>query len=301
MTPATSLLEELKGLAAKACAAEPLARHSTFAIGGPADFYVEVDTREQLAKVHRWAKDRKLPLFPIGQGSNLLVGDGGIRGVVARLRGDFEDMVFDGDRVAAGAGVMLPQLARECAKRGLSGAEAFVGIPGTVGGGLMTNAGTPEGDLGSLVESVEALNAEGQLVILPRQSLSFSYRRSSLSGYLVTGVVLKLRAGDPRDIMSLVEKQLTRRAERQPLGTFNCGSVFKNPPGDHAARLIEACGLKGRAAGGARISPKHANFIENTGKARAADVRALMDLARGSVKEKFGIDLEPEVWTVGEE
>jgi UDP-N-acetylmuramate dehydrogenase len=196
---------------------------------------------------------------------------------------------------------MLPQLARACAQRGLTGAEAFVGIPGTVGGGLMTNAGTPEGDLGSLATSVDVLNPDGEWETLGRDALVFSYRHSNLSGRLVAKATLKLKPGNPGEIMALVEKQLSRRTERQPLGTFNCGSVFKNPPGDHAARLIEACGLKGHKIGGARISPKHANFIENTDRAKAADVKALMALAQKSVKDKFKVDLEPEVWTVGED
>jgi UDP-N-acetylmuramate dehydrogenase len=297
----TDALEALRPWVAKAAAQEPLSRHSTFAIGGPADVYAEVADREQLKRAAAWARERKLPLFPIGQGSNLLVGDGGIRGVVVRLRGDFEKISFDGAAVTAGAGAALPALAREAAKRGLSGAEAFVGIPGTVGGGLMTNAGTPEGDLGSLVESVDLFSPDGAEETWGRDELSFGYRRSNLSGRLVLSARLRLKPGEARDIMALVEKQLARRAERQPLGTFNCGSVFKNPPGDHAARLIEACGLKGRRIGGARISPKHANFIENTDKAAARDVKALMALARQAVKEKFSVDLEPEVWTVGED
>lgn len=296
-----TVLEELRACTAKALPGEALARHSTFAIGGPADFYVEVENRSQLAALARFCRDKDLPLFPIGQGSNLLVGDGGIRGVVARLRGDFERLDFAGNAATAGAGVMLPALARACGQRGLSGAEAFVGIPGTVGGGLMTNAGTPEGDLGSLVRSVDVMGPDGAVESWSREKLQFSYRHSNLAGRLVLSAVLELKTGEPRDIMALVEKQLSRRSERQPLGTFNCGSVFKNPPGDHAARLIEACGLKGKRLGGARISPKHANFIENVEKASARDVKALMDLARSSVKEKFGVTLEPEVWTVGEE
>jgi UDP-N-acetylmuramate dehydrogenase len=278
---------------------EPIARHSTFAVGGPADYYVEVADRSQLQALSHFCADNKLPLFPIGQGSNLLVSDGGLRGVVVRLRGEFEKFSFDGEVLTAGAGTALPPLAKECAKRGLAGAEFMAGIPGTVGGGLMTNAGTPEGDLGKLAEAVEVLE-EGKFVRWPREKLSFSYRHSNLTGKLVTAAVLRLTPGKAADIQALVEKQLTRRAERQPLGTYNCGSVFKNPPGDHAARLVEAAGLKGHRIGGARISPKHANFIENVEKASAKDVHALIDLARRSVKEKFGVDLALEVWPVGD-
>lgn len=301
MPPGIDLSSRLSDLGFQIKKAEPLSRHSTFAVGGPADYYAEVRTRAELENLERACRESKTALFPIGQGSNLLVGDGGIRGVVVRLRGEFEDVSFDGNVLTAGAGAAMPPLAKACAKRGLAGAEFMAGIPGTVGGGLMTNAGTPDGDLGSLVDSVDVLNADGSWETLNREKLSFSYRRSNLAGRLVAKAVLKLQPGDPAVIMALVEKQLARRSERQPLGTYNCGSVFKNPAGDHAARLIEAAGLKGRRIGGARISPKHANFIENAERATAKDVRALIDLARRSVKEQFGVDLETEVWTAGEE
>jgi len=256
-----------------------------------------VETREQLRRLYSFCRERGLPLFPVGQGSNLLVEDGGIRGVVVRLRGDFETFAFNGDEAVAGAGALMPALAAVCAEKGLGGAEFMAGIPGTLGGGLLTNAGTPEGDLGSIVQSVEVF--DGEFSTWRREKLEFSYRRSNLGGEIVTAVVLRLRRGDPGEIRALMRRQLDRRAERQPLGTFNCGSVFKNPPGDHAGRLIEAAGLKGHRIGGARISPKHANFIENTDKAGAADVKALIDLARARVKEKFGVELELEVWRAG--
>lgn len=279
---------------------EPLSRHTTWGIGGPADFFIEVQNRKGLAQLLDWAKERNVPLFPIGQGSNLLVSDKGLRGAVVRLRGEFEEMRFDGPLVEAGAGVMLPPLARAAAERGLSGAEPFVGIPGTVGGALMTNAGTPEGDIGRLVEAVEILDESGEIKRLEKKDVAFSYRHSSLAGAFVLSATLRLTPGVAAEIAARTEAQKTRRAERQPLGTKNCGSVFKNPPDDHAARLIEAAGLKGRVQGGARISPKHANFIENTGGATAEDVRALIDAAKTAVKEKFNVTLELEVWPVGE-
>jgi UDP-N-acetylmuramate dehydrogenase len=296
-----ALLDELKAISPSVKTGEPLARHTTMAIGGPADYYVEIFSREALEQLVRWAGRRRLPLWPIGQGSNLLVGDRGIRGVVLRLRGEFETIRFvDGEEVVIGAGAMLPALARACAERGLTGAEPFAGIPGTLGGGLMTNAGTPEGDLGSLVEEVEVLDEGGRPKRLARGDLAFSYRRSNLTDHLVLSARLKLRRGNKSDIISRTDHQLRRRAERQPLGTFNCGSVFKNPPGDHAARLIEAAGLKGFRVGGAQVSPKHANFIENVGRASAADVHAIIDRVRTAVRDKFGVALELEVWPVGE-
>jgi UDP-N-acetylmuramate dehydrogenase len=238
--------------------------------------------------------------MPIGNGSNLLVADGGVRGVVARLRGDFEALSFEGERVAAGAAVFLPALARQCAERGLAGAEGLMGIPGTVGGGLMTNAGTSEGALGDVVEWVEVLGPDGDFHTPRGPELVFTYRHSNLAGRWVASVGLKLRRGDGTGIMARARRLLDRRAATQPLGAFNCGSVFKNPPGDFAARLIETAGLKGRVLGGARVSPKHANFIENTGRATARDVMDLIRLIRHTVYDAHGVRLELEVWPVGE-
>lgn len=299
--PPGGLLADLRKEFPDAQGDEPLARHTTWGIGGPADFYVEVTSRDALDRLLAWAVQKQVPLFPIGQGSNLLVGDRGVRGIVVRLRGEFEriDVHPDGT-VDAGAGAFLPQIARACAAAGLTGAEPFCGIPGTLGGGLMTNAGTPEGDLGGVVREVIALDGDGRERRLTAKDLRFGYRRSNLTNHLVLSARLKLRPGNRNDILASVEKQLARRAERQPLGTKNCGSVFKNPPGDHAARLIEAAGLKGARSGDARVSPKHANFIENTGRATAADVRALIARVRADVREKFGVDLELEVWPVGD-
>jgi UDP-N-acetylmuramate dehydrogenase len=300
-SPAASDLDELKSLVPLVKPGELLARHSTFGIGGPADIYVEAKTVPQARALFLWTKKRKLPLFPIGAGSNLLVGDKGIRGVVVRLRGEFEEVTFDGEQAEAGAGVTLPWLAKYCAERSLSGAEPLVGIPGTVGGALMTNAGTPEGDIGTLVASVDVLDEEGEVRSLARSEVHFSYRHSDLLGKFVLKARLKLRRGERNDIIAATQHQLDRRAKTQPLGTYNVGSIFKNPPGDHAARLVEAAGFKGFKWGGAQVSPRHANFIVNAERASARDVRELIEKIRAAVQEKFGLRLETEVWLVGEE
>jgi UDP-N-acetylmuramate dehydrogenase len=292
--------EELRFLFPALKTDEPLSRHTSWGIGGPADYYLDVRTRDELERLSVWARLHGLPLTPLGQGSNLLVSDKGIRGIAVRLRGDFEAFRFEGDRVVAGAGVLLPQISRAAAERGLSGAEPFCGIPGTVGGALQTNAGTPEGDIGRLVREVDIFDGEGNIRRVGRDDIRFSYRRSSLAGQIVLSVDLQLRTGNKNDILATMDRLLKRRAERQPLGTKNCGSVFKNPTGDHAARLIEAVGLKGFRIGGAQVSPKHANFIENIDHASAADVHTLIDALRSAVRQRFGIDLELEVWTVGE-
>lgn len=300
MTIPATALAELRTFCPDVRPNESLARHTTWGIGGPADLYLEISNRSELVALRRWAAAHRVPLMPIGQGSNLLVGDGGIRGGVVRLRGEFEEIRFDGDIVHVGAGALLPRLSRQAAERGLTGAEPLCGIPGTLGGGLRTNAGTPEGDLGALVQSVEMMDEQGAVRKVPRDELRFRYRHADLGGGWALAATLKLRAGGRNDILSSVEKQLARRAERQPLGTKNCGSVFKNPPGDFAARLIEAAGLKGHRLGGARVSPKHANFIENVDNASADDVRRLIALIQETVRERFGVQLELEVWTVGE-
>lgn len=281
---------------------EPLARYTTFRIGGPADCYAEVSTRDELVALLRVVRDEKIPFMMLGFGSNMLVRDGGVRGVVARLRGGFERVEFgEGGRVYAFAAVRVPQLVVQCAERGLAGAEPLVGIPGTVGGALVMNAGTREGEIGALVKSVDVLDREA---LAPRaleaSALRFEYRRSALENQLVLGGALQLLAGDKRDIMRRVQQFQKRRLQTQPIHTFNVGSTFKNPPGRFVAQLIEQAGLKGRSRGGARVSPLHANFIENFDGATAADVLALVDEIKAVVARAAGVELELEMKVVGE-
>lgn len=279
---------------------EPLSRHSTWAVGGPADYYVEVCRREELIWLISWCQAQGVPLFPIGQGSNLLIGDGGMRGVVVRLKGVLEGVGFDEENVLSGAGAFLPKLSREAAERNLSGVEFLCGIPGTVGGALMTNAGTREGWLGDVVSWVEEVELSGQTRIVPKSALRFGYRTSNLKGRWILFVGLKLRRGDKNVIVGKMQENLASRAASQPLGTYNGGSVFKNPPGEFAGRLVERAGLKGTQVGKARVSPRHANFIENIGGATAQDIRTLMELVRRTVEDKFQLVLEPEVILAGE-
>lgn len=281
---------------------EPLSRHTTFRIGGPADALVTARTAGDLARLLRFCRRRRVPVFPLGFGSNLLVLDGGVRGVVLRLAGDFSRVEFPGGtRVRAGAGVRVPHLALRCAERGLAGVEPLVGVPGTVGGALVMNAGTRDGEIGALVRWVESLDPKSlKAVRLPRSRLRFSYRSSSLGRRVVLGAELQLRPGDKVDIIDRVKKFQAVRLKTQPVHSFNVGSVFKNPPGRFVAQLIEESGLKGAVSGGARISPKHANFIENFDRARARDVLRLVDMARGAVRTRTGIELELEMKVVGE-
>ena len=281
---------------------EPLAPKTTFKIGGPADCYIEAGNVVELEALLHVAALHGLPLLLLGWGSNVLVADGGVRGVVVRLRGEFERIDFLEDhRVRAGAAVRVPQLVVACAERGLSGDESLVGIPGTVGGALVMNAGTRDGEIGALVREVRILDAQSLKVRqMPVEDLRFSYRSSNLSRRIVLGCVLQLKPGDKGSIMSLVQRYQQKRLQTQPIHTYNVGSTFKNPPGRFAAQLIEEAGLKGFSVGGARVSPMHANFIENFSGAKAAEVLALVRLVQDKVRSAAGVELELEMKVIGE-
>jgi UDP-N-acetylmuramate dehydrogenase len=280
---------------------EPLSRHTSFKIGGPADAFVTAKTREQAAASLRIARTAGVPVFFLGWGSNLLVRDGGIRGLVLALGGDFERIEFPGpELVRAGAAVRVPQLVVSCAENGLTGLEPIVGVPGCVGGALVMNAGTREGEIGPFVEEVEALDSEGDPGAIARSALVFGYRSSNLGKSLVLSALLRLKRGVKADIMAVVARQQQKRLQTQPIHTFNVGSTFKNPPGLFAAQMIERSGLKGHVVGGARVSPMHANFIENFAGAKASDVLALVDLISERVRAESGVKLELEMRIVGE-
>jgi UDP-N-acetylmuramate dehydrogenase len=279
---------------------EPLSKHTSLAIGGPADYYADVSTREELIAVRQAVLANPVPVFFLGAGSNLLVSDKGIRGLVIHLQGAFREVVIDGAQVRVGAGAWMPALVKQCAERGLSGIESLIGVPGTIGGGLVMNAGTREGVLGDVVESVEVLDENAQIRALSKEALFFSYRHSALQGSWILSSTLRLKAAERSFIMARIDELLRYRAVTQPLGTSNCGSVFKNPEGYAAAQLVEKSGFKGLRVGGAQVSERHANFIINTGQAKAADVRELMQQIQDKVFEKFSVRLEPEIKLVGE-
>ncbi len=286
-------------------AAEPLARHTSFRIGGPADVLAIPDTPGELAHVLRTATAAGVRVVLLGGGSNVLVGDGGMRGVVVKLGRGFSRVEWTpregGAMVRAGAAVQLGRVARMAVARGLAGLEYAEGIPGTVGGALFMNAGAYGGEVADTVEAVEGLDGTtGEVRAVEGRALAFRYRRAELPrGFVVTAVRFRLRSDEPSSARVRMNDVRAQRVASQPHGRANAGSIFKNPPGDHAGRLVEAAGLKGERAGRARISERHANFIVNEGGARAVDVKALMDLAQRAVWERSGVWLEPEVQLVG--
>lgn len=293
-------LAGIKGLALSP--GEPLARHTTLKIGGPAELFVEVEDEEALAALLAAVREVAAPLHLLGLGSNLLVPDAGIAGVVARLGKGFKRLRVAGTEVTAGAALGLPTLARRTARRGLTGLEPLCGFPSTVGGAVAMNAGCYGTEIKDVLAVAWLLERDGRRRRIGVGELGAGYRSTALqgTGAIVTRARFRLVPADPETCVARIEDLNRRRWASLPMKEPNAGSIFKNPPGDYAGRLIEACGLKGTAAGGARISPRHANVIVNAGGAKADDVLALMLRARRAVAERFGMRLEPEVILVGE-
>jgi UDP-N-acetylmuramate dehydrogenase len=303
--------EQLKNIGGGAFFDEALSRHTSIRIGGPADALVYPKTIDELVSIVQIANKAKLPVFVLGAGSNVLVRDKGIRGVVVHLSQGFSKVEVEGEQdgkviVYAEAGVGLPRLVDLMAEEGLTGLEGVSGVPGNVGGGLVMNAGTHEGDMSQAVMSVTFLDKDAKLTTWPKEKIRYAYRESHFPR---GAIVLSARFGLTRLASELVrgkiQKHRAYRLETQPLNVPNIGSVFKNYEEKgkkmFAAKMIEEAGLKDVRVGGARISSKHANWIINEGGATAKDVLALIGLTKDKVKEKFGVTLETEVRVVGEE
>ncbi len=279
---------------------EPMSRHTSWRVGGPADRYFAPSSVEDLATfVSGLPADE--PVHWVGLGSNLLVRDGGVRGTVISTHGVLSGLERRAESiVVAEAGVPCAKLARQCVRWGLGSAEFFAGIPGTVGGALAMNAGAFGGETWSHVSSVQTMDRLGALHWRARDEYQVGYRNvAGPTGEWFLAAEFHFEqdaSASTADIKAL----LARRKASQPIGLPSCGSVFRNPPGDHAARLIETAGLKGRRIGGAQVSPKHANFIINTGGATASDIERLIDLVRHTVEEIHGVPLQPEVRIIGE-
>ncbi len=274
----------------------PLAGRTTLRIGGPARFFAEAGDLPAVAALLKWARDEGLPVLPLGKGSNVLLPDGGFPGVAFVLSGDFGRVEIHGNRVEAGAGASLMSLAVLAQRAGLSGLEGLSGIPSSVGGAVRINAGAYGSEIFDVLESVLLVTRAGEVSERPASRIARGYRWTALmeTDDLVASARLALREADPDHIRTRMAEIAEKRKRALPPEP-NAGSIFKNPPGDHAGRLLEACGMKGRRVGGAEVSPVHANVIVNLGGATARDVRALMAEMQSAVKDRFSIDLVPEI------
>ncbi len=282
---------------------EPMKNHTTFKIGGPADAYVEAANVDELKKVIALCRGNNIDYMIIGNGSNMLVSDRGIRGVVICPMGEFCNISFDGETAYVGAGVLLSKLGSALVGAGLSGLEFSAGIPGCVGGGIAMNAGAYGGSLSDRLVSVTYLDEDLTVKTKPCDELEFGYRHTFFTGKkcVVLSCEFKLSKGEPSEIRAKIDEHNAARRDKQPLEYPSAGSVFKRPEGYFAGKLIEDSGLKGYSIGGAQVSKKHAGFIINTGDATALDVLNLIKHIKDTVFKNFGIELEEEVRLVGEE
>ena len=282
---------------------EPMSRHTTFRVGGPADFFVTPKAKEEVRDVIRICKEAGMPYYIIGNGSNLLVSDAGYRGVIVQICKEMNEVKVEGDLVKAQAGALLSGIAAKALGAELSGFEFASGIPGTIGGACVMNAGAYGGEMKDVLESVTALTGEGKIIELGRNELELGYRTSVIAkkGYIVLGAVLKLERGDGEKIKTYMDELKEKRVTKQPLEYPSAGSTFKRPEGYFAGKLIEDAGLRGFQVGGAQVSEKHCGFVINRDHATAADIMELMRQVQIRVKENSGVDLEPEVKRLGDE
>ena len=276
---------------------EPMSRHTTFRIGGPARLMALPGTQEEAQRVLRTAHELEIVPFFLGNGSNLLVPDQGYEGFVLKLTGEMEQVRGTQCRLEAGSGVLLSRLSSAALDRGLTGLEFAGGIPGSLGGAVTMNAGAYNGEMAQVVSAVTCLTPAGEQEIVPAQGCDFSYRHSAFSNgeRLIVKVEFDLSPGEPEEIRARMEELARRRREKQPLEYPSAGSMFKRPKGHFAAALIDQCGLKGFAVGGAQVSEKHAGFVINRGGATCADVLSLVDQVKERVLRETGVELEMEV------
>ena len=277
---------------------EPMSKHTSFKIGGNADVYIKVNNLSKLSTILKECQASDVDYMILGNGSNLLVSDDGIRGVVIRLDGDFRKItLLDDTTIFCGAGATLAYLCKFALNCGLSGLEFAWGIPGTVGGAVFMNAGAYDGEMKDVVHSVSHISPSGEIGRTEKENLNFGYRTSVYrsNNMIITGVTLKLKKGNPDEIRAKMDDYMSRRSTKQPLEYPSAGSVFKRPEGNFAGALIEQCGLKGKTCGGAQVSEKHAGFIINKSNATSKDVRDLIGEIQKTVSDKTGYNLECEL------
>ncbi|GAB6181891.1 UDP-N-acetylmuramate dehydrogenase [Desulfotomaculum defluvii] len=300
----TSLAGELQSLVQGSIRTnEPMKKHTTWRIGGNADIFLDPSDKEDIRQAVEFARERSIPFTVIGNGSNLLIKDGGIRGLVIKIGRGMATYSIEGTRIKAGAGMILPELAAAACKNSLGGFEFGAGIPGSLGGAVVMNAGAMNGCVADVLVSIEVIDHNNKFTVIPKGELGFAYRTSSLQnqGLICVETLWQGHAKERRQIEQETKEYLAKRRLAQPHGYPNVGSVFKNPEGDHAGRLIEACGGKGLRIGEAEISTKHANWILNMGNATAQDVLTLIETIKKMVQERFGVLLHLEVRVLGED
>lgn len=282
---------------------EPMKKHISFKVGGPADFLVKPETEEELIQVIKLVKKENIPFLVIGNGSNLLIKDGGIRGVVIELSDNFNNYEIEGNIIKAQSGALLSILGRNALKNSLTGFEFAAGIPGTLGGALAMNAGAYGGEMKQVIKTVRLMDTEGNIFELSNEEMKFEYRRSILTtnDFIVLSAVIELKQGNADEIKETMVDYANRRSTKQPLNFPSAGSTFKRPEGHFAAKLIDDCGLRGLNLRGAQVSDKHCGFVINSGDASAKDLLDLMFIVKSTVNAKFGIMLEEEVKILGED
>ena len=281
---------------------EPMKQHTTFKIGGPADYFLVPETGEEVGEIIKICKQTDTPYFILGNGSNLLVGDGGYRGAVIQVYRNMSAVTTEGTTITAQAGALLSAVAAAAKNASLTGFEFAGGIPGTVGGAAVMNAGAYGGEMKDVLVEVTVMDAEGNIFTIPAEKLELGYRTSIIkkAGYIVLEAKIRLKEGDQEAIKERMKELTVQRTTKQPLEYPSAGSTFKRPEGYFAGKLVMDSGLRGYQVGGAQVSEKHCGFVINAGGATAKDVRTLMDNVRDIVYEKYGVTLEPEVKFLGE-
>ena len=281
---------------------EPMKKHTTFRIGGPAEYLILPQTAEEIADVVKLCRQEEIPWYIVGNGSNLLVADEGVRGVVIQLLRNFNQIQVEGCQIRMQAGAQNAAVAKRALDASLTGFEFAAGIPGTIGGAVVMNAGAYGGEMKDILKEVTVLDQNGMIRTIPTEELELGYRTSIIArkGYVVLEAVIVLKTGDPKEIKAAIDDLKEKRVTKQPLEYPSAGSTFKRPEGYFAGKLIMDAGLRGFSVGGAQISEKHCGFVINKGNATAKDVTELMDETKKIVMEKFGVALEPEVKRLGQ-
>lgn len=281
---------------------EPMSRHTTFRVGGEAECLISIEKEEELARLIPYLNQIEQDYFILGNGSNLLVGDKGYRGIVLKFGGMMEEIRIEGTRMRVKAGALLSRAASAAKENSLTGLEFAAGIPGTIGGGVVMNAGAYDGEMKQVVEEVRVINRAGEIATLDNDTMEFGYRTSIIRNrpFIVLEVVLRLAEGNRDEISARMEELMLQRKSKQPLEYPSAGSTFKRPEGYFAGKLIMEAGMRGYRIGGAQVSNKHCGFVVNTGKATAADIKEVIEEVQARVKERFHVSLEPEVVFLGD-